>query len=162
MTFGPARRGTQHAMGVAGDGVYTPLWRVIGACVVAKGKDGRNQHCYAGDTLDWLSDDEAARFMRFKLVEPIDADAQDATATDAPAEQVDDAPADSDAVDECIATLARLHVPTTAGAPACRTALRGNQYRYSNAVVAASVKRRKGRSETADDADDEDFEAVVL
>jgi hypothetical protein len=160
MTFGLANRSKMHAMGVADDAVYTPRWRVIAACVVAKGKDGRNQHCYVGDTLDWLSDDEAARFMRFKLVEPIDADAQDATATDAPAEQVDDAPADSDAVDECIATLARLHVPTTAGAPACRTALRGNQYRYSNAVVAAAVKRRKGLSAAATDA--EDFETVVL
>jgi hypothetical protein len=39
----------------------------------------------------------------------------------------------------------------------------GNQYRYSNAVVAASVKRRKGLSAAATDAEDaEDFETVVL
>lgn len=172
MTFGTAQRGTQHAMGVAGDAGYTPRWRVIGACVVAKGKDGRNQHCYAGDTLDWLSDDEAERFTRLKLVEPIGADAQDATAAavDAPAQPVDldlntedsDAPAaDSDAVAECIGVLERLQVPTRAGAPAARTALRGNGFRYSNAVVAAAVKRRKSLSGTAAD-DDEEFAVVVM
>lgn len=81
--------------------------------------------------------------------EPVDLDAEDTL----------DAPADSDAVSECVATLARLQVPPTAGAPACRTALRGNDFRYSNAVVAAAVKRRKGLSGTA--ADDEDFAVVV-
>jgi len=67
--------------------------------------------------------------------------------------------ADSGAVDECVATLARLYAPATAGAPTARTALRGNGFRYSNAVVAAAVMRRKEPSRTADDG--EDFAVVV-
>jgi hypothetical protein len=113
--------------------------------------------------LDWLSDDEAARFTRFKLVERIDADATpSAEPVDLDTEDSDATTPDSDAVGECVATLARLLVPTTAGAPACRTALRGNGFRYSNSVVASAVKRRKGLAGTAEDADDaEDFELVV-
>ena len=76
-------------------------------------------------------------------------------------EAIGEAAPDSGAVDGCIATLARLQVPATAGAPAARTALRGNGFRYSNAVVAAAVKRRKGLSAAATDADDEEFEVVV-
>ncbi len=113
--------------------------------------------------------EQEAHFLRMGLVERIDADPQDAiaAAADAPAEPVDldaedplDGPApDTDAVLECVSTLARLQVPTTAGAPAARTSLRGNGFRYSNTVIAAAVKRRK-LSETA--ADDEDFAVVVV
>jgi hypothetical protein len=40
--------------------------------------------------------------------------------------------------------------------------LRGNDFRYSNAVVAAAVKRRKALSGTAETAEAaEDFEVVV-
>jgi hypothetical protein len=171
MTYGLAQRNTQHSMGVA-DAVYTPRWRVTGSLVIAKGTDGRGQYAYGGDTLDWLSDEQAAHLLRHKLVEPIDADAQAATtaAVDAPAQPLDpdrdaedsDAPAaDSDAVAECIGVLEQLQVPATVGAPAARTALRGNGFRFGNAVVAAAVKRRK-LSRTATDADDEQFEAVVM
>jgi hypothetical protein len=62
---------------------------------------------------------------------------------------------------ECVGTLVRLQVPTSAGPPACRTALCGNGFRYSNGVVAAAVKHRK-LSRTATDADDEGFAVVVL
>lgn len=104
-------------------------------------------------------------------MEKIDADAQDPItfAAGASAEPVglggdedsDVAAPDSDAVDECVATLARLQVTTTAGPPAARPALRGNGFRFGNAVVAAAVKRRK-LSGTAADADDEEFESVVM
>jgi hypothetical protein len=73
MTYGLAQRNTQHAMGTDNP-VYTPVWRVLGALVIAKGKDGRGQYCYAGDTLDWLSDEQAKHFLRLKVVEPIDAE----------------------------------------------------------------------------------------
>jgi hypothetical protein len=72
MTFGTAQRGTQHAMGTSNP-VFTPLWRVIGACVFAKGCDGRLRQCLKGDVLDWLSDEQASHFLRHKLVERIDA-----------------------------------------------------------------------------------------
>jgi hypothetical protein len=57
---------------------------------------------------------------------------------------------------------ARLQVPTTTGAPAARTALRGNGFRFSNSVVAAAVKHRKSLSGTATEADDEKFEEAVV
>src|SRR5271166_2428036 len=158
MSFGTARRGSTHVLGDSGGG-FVPRWRVIAACVVAKGKDGRNHHTYHGDVIDWLSDDEAARFVALKLVEPIDADAQHDLDDTEDTADTDADPADSDAVDECISTLARLQVPTTAGAPAARTALRGNGFRYSNALVAAAIKRRKSLSGTA--ADEENFTVVV-
>jgi hypothetical protein len=175
MSFGTARRGTMHAMG-ATDSVFIPRYRVTAALVVAKGLDGLNRHAYKGDLLGWLNDEQAAHFLHKGFVERIDSAPQDAIAAaahapvpnDAPAEPVDTdadeetlnaAAPDSGAVDECIATLARLQVPTTAGAPACRTALRGNDFRYSNAVISAAVKRRKSLSRTA--ADDEDFAVVV-
>jgi hypothetical protein len=115
---------------------------------------------------------EVAARMRLGLIERISADTQGAVvdAADAPAEHADlddtadtDAgPADCGAVNECIGVLDRLQVPITAGAPAARTALRGNGFRYSNAVVAAAVKHRKELSRTVRDADAETFEVVVV
>jgi hypothetical protein len=169
MSYGLAQRSRVHVLGESG-GEFVPRWRVVAPCVLAKGMDNRLQHCYGGDLLDWLSDEQAAHFMRLNLVERIDTDPQDAIAAadDAPAEPVDldldtDTPTpDTDAVDECVATLARLQVPTAAGAPACRTALRGNGFRYSNAVVASAVKRRKELFGSEADAEAaEDFEVVV-
>jgi hypothetical protein len=82
---------------------------------------------------------------------PVDLDADEAT--------LDAAAPDSGAVDECVATLARLQVPATAGAPAARTALRGNGFRFGNGVVAAAVRQRKS-SRSGTSADDEEFEVV--
>jgi hypothetical protein len=171
MSFGTAQRGTMHAMGTT-DAVFVPRYRVTSPLVVAKGLDGLNRHCYRGDLLSYLNPEQEAHFLRLGLVERIDADPQEpiVAAADAPAEPVDldadedtldTATADSGAVDECVATLARLQVPTTAGAPAARSALRGNGFRFGNAVVAAAVKSRK-LSGTATDADDEEFESVVM
>lgn len=154
--------------------VFVPRYRVTSALVVARGRDGLNRHCYRGDVLGYLNPEQEAHFLRHKLVERIDADPQNAIAAaavpdDAPAEPVDldadeedtlDAAApDTDAVLECVGTLARLQVPTTSGAPAARTALRGNGFRFSNSVVAAAVKSRKELSRTADD---EKFEEVAV
>lgn len=170
MSFGTAQRGTQHAMG-ATDGVFVPRYRITSPLVIAKGLDGLNRHCYQGDVLGYLNDEQREHFLRLGLVERIGADAQGTitAAADAPAERIDlddtadtdTGPADTGAVDECIGVLDRLQVPTTAGAPAARTALRGNGFRFGNAVVAAAVKRRK-LSGTATDDDDEEFESVVM
>lgn len=164
MSFGTAHRSTQHVMGFTNNPVYTPVWRVVAALVVAASVDGRLHHCYGGDTLDGLNDEQREHFLRLGLVEEIhEAPAAPAEPVDLDADEdtLDAAAPDSDAVLECVGTLARLQVPTTSGAPACRTALRGNDFRYSNAVVAAAVKRRKGLSGTATDADGEEFEVVV-
>jgi hypothetical protein len=74
MTYGLAERNTKHCMGFANDDVYTPRWRVKGSLVIAKGLDGRGQYCYAGDTMDWLSDEQAKHFLRLGLVKRIDAE----------------------------------------------------------------------------------------
>lgn len=157
--------------------VFTPVWRVTAPLIIAKGCDARLRHCYQGDVLDWLDDEQRDHFLRMGLVARINAAPQDAIAAaahapvpnDAPAEPVDldegtlDAPAaDSGAVDECVGTLACLQVPTTSGAPAARAALRGNGFRFSNAVVAAAVKHRKELSRTGTNADDEQFAVVVV
>jgi hypothetical protein len=171
MTYGLAKRNTMHAMGT-GNPVFTPIWRAVAPLVMAKGLDGRLRQLYRGDVCDWLSDEQARHFLRLGLIERISADTQGAVvdAADAPAEHADlddtadtDAgPADCGAVNECIGVLDRLQVPITAGAPAARTALRGNGFRYSNAVVAAAVKHRKELSRTVRDADAETFEVVVV
>ena len=70
--YGTAQRGTQRAMGTSNP-TFIPLWRVIGACVFAKGKDGRLRQCLAGDLLDWLSEAQAEHFLSHGLVERIDA-----------------------------------------------------------------------------------------
>jgi hypothetical protein len=136
--------------------------------VHAKGADGRLRQCLHGACLDWLNPVQEAHFLRMGLVERIAADEQAAIAADAPVVPVDlesdedeDAPAPeaSGAVDECVATLARLQVPTTAGAPTARTALRGNGFRFGNDVVAAAVRQRKS-SLSGTSADDEEFEVV--
>jgi hypothetical protein len=107
--------------------------------------------------LDWLSPVQESHFLKMGLVERID-DGTSADESDADGDTLDAAVPDSGAVDECVATLARLQVPATAGAPTARTALRGNGYRYGNDVVAAAVRLRKELSGTG--TDDEEFEAV--
>jgi hypothetical protein len=67
---------------------------------------------------------------------------------------------DNVAVDECVATLARLQVPATAGAPTARTALRGNGFRFGNDVVAAAVKQRKSSLSGTSADEEEAFEVV--
>jgi hypothetical protein len=116
-----------------------------------------------GPVIPWLNDEQREHFLRLGLVEEI-ADTAGTIAPGRvvvsppavqPAPETDDADAldeddaldetvpDSGMVAECIATLDRLYVPATAGAPAARTALRGNDYKYGNAIIAAAVRSRK-------------------
>ena len=71
MSFGTAHRSTQHVMGFTNNPVYTPVWRVVAALVVAASVDGRLHHCYGGDTLDGLNDEQREHFLRLGLVEEI-------------------------------------------------------------------------------------------
>jgi hypothetical protein len=92
-----------------------------------------------GPVIEWLNPVQREHFLRLGLVEEIDAEPQDvivaaplltvpAAPVDLDADEdegedaLDVAAPDSGAVDECIATLARLHVPATVGAPSARTA----------------------------------------
>lgn len=74
MTYGLAQRNRRHVMGFTPDDVFTPRWRVVASLIVAKGVDGRLQHCYGGDVLDGLSPEQAAHFCRLGMVQKIDAD----------------------------------------------------------------------------------------
>jgi hypothetical protein len=119
-----------------------------------------------GPVIEWLNERQRAHFLRLGLAEEIDADPQDTIVAAPPADldadddTLDAAVPDSGAVDECVATLAHLQVPATAGAPTARTALRGNGFRFGNDVVAAAVRQRKSSlSGTATD-DEAAFEAV--
>ena len=64
--------------------------------------------------------------------EPVDLDAQD-----------DDDDELSGSVTECLAELARLDIPLDSGRPTCAKTLRDNGIRYSNEVLAETVKRRR-------------------
>jgi hypothetical protein len=152
-----------HTLGT--DPVWVARYRVTAALAVAKGADGRLRHCYHGALLDWLSDEQAAHFLRLRLVERVDTDPQDSIVAAPPADldadedTLDATVPDSGAVDECLAALAHLQLPAAAGAPTARTALRDAGHRFGNAVIAHAVKRRKELSRTADDKEDS-FEAV--
>jgi cytochrome c oxidase cbb3-type subunit II len=128
--------------------------------------------------LGLLSDEQEAHFLNLGLVEHV-PDAESATTdparpvyADAVADADEDAPADefapaaeeSGAVDECLATLAHLDVPATAGAPTARKYLRDAGHRFGNDVIAHAVKRRKSALSalSADDDEAENFEVVTF
>jgi hypothetical protein len=112
----------------------------------------------AGPIIHWLNDEQREHFLRLRLVEEL-ADARGQFVSPPPAVQPepetdddgaldddevpDESVPDSGAVAEVIKILDSLYVPATAGAPAARKALRGNDYRYSNSVVCAAVRARK-------------------
>lgn len=73
MTYGLAERSRQHAMGTS-DAVYVPRWRVTAPLIVAKGLDGRLQYAYRGDTLAYLSDEQAKHFLRLAMVAQVNAE----------------------------------------------------------------------------------------
>lgn len=97
-----------------------------------------------GPIIPWLNDEQREHFLRLGLVEEI-------TEADAPAAQQppfadgSDVP-DATLVDECVESLNRLGVALDAGAPTCRTALRGSGQSWGNDTIAAAVRERKARA----------------
>jgi cytochrome c oxidase cbb3-type subunit II len=81
------------------------------------------------------------------LVEEIPDEAAAAQAQPAPREDLVPGP-NAEIVDECIAALDDLQVPSTAGAPSARTALRDNGQAFGNDTIAAAVRARKQVSGT--------------
>lgn len=47
-------------------------YRVTAPLVVAKDREGRNHHCYAGAIIHWLGPEQRDRWLRLGLVEEID------------------------------------------------------------------------------------------
>jgi hypothetical protein len=151
-------------------------YRVLASVVVVKGRDGRLRHHYStptraagGPIIPWLNPEQRAHFLRHKLVEELaDDDPASVPAPPAPPDAqwppIDDddectAPAvdgtcvPDDLVAECIKALDELRdadgplVPSSAGAPTCRKALREQaKVAFSNEVIAAAVRYRKMRA----------------
>ncbi|WP_343709730.1 hypothetical protein [Mycobacterium sp.] len=121
-------------------GEFVPRWRVTCAVVVAKSVGGQLHHCYRGTELDWLSDEQQHHFCRLALVERIDADSTDTTASIA----TDSPPASTDSdVSACLLALRQVGVDISAGAPTARVALRAAGHKFGNSVVAEAVRVRK-------------------
>jgi cytochrome c oxidase cbb3-type subunit II len=142
--FGLAHRARQHDLGAI-DSAFVPRYRVTAALVVAKGADGLLRHCYHGAVLNWLNDEQRAHFLRMGLVEEI-------AESEAPVVELprpEPAPADDaipELVDEAIKRLDEADVPSDAGAPTCRKALRDEGISMSNETIAAAVKQRRFRA----------------
>jgi hypothetical protein len=157
-----------HTLGT--DPVWVARYRVTSPMVHAKSWDGYVRQCFNGACLDWLNPEQEAHFLRMGLVERIPDAERPAIAADAPqtvdleadggADDNASAPEESGAVDECVAALAHLEVPATAGAPTARTALRDAGHRFGNDVIAHAVKRRKELSGTATDDEKDASETV--
>ena len=152
MSFGTAHRSTQHVMGFTNNPVYTPVWRVVAALVVAASVDGRLHHCYGGDTLDGSTMSSVSIFaLGTRGGDPRGAGGAGRAGRPRPLmrrETLDAAAPDSDAVLEC---SRHAGAPTGAGttlerAPACRTGtLRGNDCPlFQDAVVAAGPSGAAG------------------
>lgn len=133
------------AMGITGE--WVPRFRVTAALVVASDQRGRLFHCYQGSLLGWLSEEQAAHFLRHGLVEVVDS----ADAPKLPA---------SETILECVAALNSLRIEFDAGAPTARAALREAGHRFSNEVVAGAVKQRKLLSRRP--SDDDEFDEIVV
>lgn len=101
-----------------------------------------------GPVIPWLSDEQREQFLREGIVEEID----DGDPPSSP--ESDEA---ISVADNCAAALERLNVPTDAGAPACRTALREAGFRFGNAAISAAVKRRKDATTIVRDSSQELF-----
>ncbi|GAB5013903.1 hypothetical protein MAHJHV65_09950 [Mycobacterium avium subsp. hominissuis] len=60
-------------------------YRVTAPLVVAKDREGRNHHCYAGAIIHWLGPEQRDRWLRLGLVEEIGDTPPAAAAADSPA-----------------------------------------------------------------------------
>lgn len=52
-------------------------YRVTGACVLAKDREGQTHHVYENGLISWLSDEQAKHLLDQKLVEEVDGAADD-------------------------------------------------------------------------------------
>lgn len=130
--------------------------------VVAKGRDGKLHHHYqhasrganGGPLIPWLNDEQREHFLSKGLVvEVSEHEAEQAAERAAAAERrradsarLPENGAVPELVEDCIKKLDEAEVPSDAGAPTCRTALRDRRISFSNETIAAAVKQRKLRS----------------
>jgi hypothetical protein len=120
--------------------------RVTAALVIAKDQTGRLHHIYCGDWIPWLNDERRGHFLRVGLVEEIEEDQSAAVVELHPAPAATDVAANPNRIGECIDALDRSGVPSDAGAPTARKALRDAGCRFRNDVIAAAVRERKMRA----------------
>jgi cytochrome c oxidase cbb3-type subunit II len=104
------------------------------------GSSGRHR----GPYIEWLNDEQRTHFLKKRFVEEI-------AESEAPVElpRPEPAPAGDaipELVDEAIKRLDEADVPSDAGAPTCRKALRDKGISMSNETIAAAVKQRRFRA----------------
>jgi hypothetical protein len=119
--------------------------------VVAKDQQGKNHHHYqggfganSGPYIEWLNDEQRQHFLRHKLV--IEIDGPEASVEVPRPELRADNGAVPELIDECIRKLDEADVPSDAGAPTCRTALRDKGIAFGNDTIAVAVRQRKMRA----------------
>jgi hypothetical protein len=114
---------------------------VTAPLVLAKDREGKVRYHYRGNVpapansgpiIPWLSDEQAAHFLRLGVVERIEEE-----------KPVDISKIDSEALQDCLKALERLGVDLSAGAPTARAALGDAGLRFGNDVVASAIKARK-------------------
>ena len=132
---------------------FTPRWRVTGALVIVKNRTGRLVHCYRGELLDYLNDEQRDHFLRKGLIEEV-SESDLAQSDSRPSRRPPQAAVldvNLDVASECMRDLDRLNVASNAGGPTARTALRDAGLSYANEVIANAVRARKeGLSSVAD------------
>lgn len=134
------------------DDAFVARYRVTAALVVVKDRTGRLRHCYRGELLDYLNDEQRTHFLRHKLVEPISEAGLGASPQQQQPNIIAAPGVNSDIADDCARDLDRLNVARNAGAPTARAALRDAGLRYANDVIATAVRARKeGLSTVPDD-----------
>ncbi|GAB4621040.1 hypothetical protein MOKP38_45890 [Mycobacterium avium subsp. hominissuis] len=99
-----------------------------------------------GPIIAWIGPEYLDRWLRLGLVEEI-SDESAAAQNRSTSAQFGGAPEpNSEFVGECIAALDRFDVPSDAGAPTCRQALRDRGLSFGNDCIAVAVRHRKTRA----------------
>jgi hypothetical protein len=119
--------------------------------LAAKDRQGNlNQHIQGGrgpnlgPYIEWLNDEQRVHFLRKGLV--IEIDGPEASVEVPRPELPRESGALPELVDECIRQLDEADVPSDAGAPTCRTALRDKGIAFGNDTIASAVRQRKMRA----------------
>jgi cytochrome c oxidase cbb3-type subunit II len=128
-------------------------YRSLAALLIVKDQGGTLWHHYQGagssgrhrgPYIEWLNDEQRAHFLRMGLVEEIDG--PEAVVDSRRPEASPENGALPELVAECIQKLDQAEVPSDAGAPTCRTALREKGISFSNQTIAQAVRQRKMRA----------------
>jgi hypothetical protein len=124
-------------------------YKVTCPLVLAKGQDGHTHHCYEGDVIRWLPDDQRDWWLAEGWIEEIDTAQVDAINLAEARRQKQADEAEAERVGQCVDVLNEIELPLSAGAPQARAAIRERGHRFGNDTIASAVKQRRALSRTA-------------